>query len=87
MTKAEKIEQLTNELLENSIEHIKRNIKKSISSGAIDVDSWDEKVDFMILPKSIIIACLNEESDQYSAKSTCFEKRIKKEVKNISYYL
>jgi len=41
----------------------------------------------MILPKCIVIALLQNESRQYSGRGTSFEKRVKREVKNISYFL
>lgn len=41
----------------------------------------------MIIPRCIIMAILEHESQQYSAKGTSYEKRIKKEVKNIQYFI
>lgn len=41
----------------------------------------------MILPKCIVTALLQNESRQYEGKGTSFEKTVKREVKNITYFL
>jgi hypothetical protein len=41
----------------------------------------------MILPKCIVTAILQNESTQYEAKGTSFEKHVKKEAKNICSFL
>ena len=88
MNKKAKIKKLVNEMLRGSVKEIKDNlIDKALNSGCVDVDSWSETYDSMVLPKSILIATLLHEADQYSVKGTCFEKRVKKEVKNISLFL
>ena len=88
MNKKAKIKKIVNEMLRGSVKEIKDNlIDKALNSGCVDVDSWSETYDSMVLPKSILIATLLHEADQYSGKGTCFEKRVKKEVKNISLFL
>ena len=84
INKREKIKSLVLTMLEDSYDSMVRNIDKALDSGAIDVDGWDET---MILPKCILTAVLEQESTQYSAKGTSFEKEVKKEVKNIRYFL
>jgi hypothetical protein len=41
----------------------------------------------MIIPKCITTALLEQECTQWDASGTSFEKQIKKEVKNIRYFL
>lgn len=84
INKSEKIKSLVLTMLEGSYDSMVRNIDKVLDSGAIDVDDWDET---MILPKCILTAVLEQESIQYSAKGTSFEKEVKKEVKYIRYFL
>jgi len=74
-------------MLERSIPAMEDNLKKVLNSGAIDVDNWDENNNPMILPKTILIALLESEADQYKAKGTSFEKEINKGVKNLKYFI
>lgn len=72
------------------VEDHKQNIKsidKALNSGTIDIDSWDESVNPMILPRCIITAILSNASKKYLALGTSFEKVIKRESKNIEIYL
>ena len=87
MDKKKRIEEICNELLDNSIEAMRYQIKKSINSGALDINNWDENIDSMIIPKIIMIAVLKDEAEQYSAKGTSFEKQIKREVKNLINFI
>lgn len=82
-----KIHNLTEKLLNNSYIAMQQNIYKAINSGALDIESWDEENNFMIIPKIIVTAILENESTQYSSAGTCFEKQIKKEVKNLKHFL
>lgn len=85
--KEEKIKTLVKEMLKESHESMIKKIDKVLISGAIDIDNWDENIAPMILPKCIVTAILQNESKQYEAKGTSFEKEIKKEVNNIRYFL
>lgn len=85
--KKEIVSKLVNEILTDSLENMKKNISKAIDSGAIDIDSWDNNNHPMILPKIIVTALLERESEQYKGKDTCFEKEVKKGVKNLKYFL
>jgi len=82
-----KIKKLVKELLKESNKAMINNIDKVLNSGCLDVEDWNENNNPMILPKSILIALLEYEIEQYSSKGTCFEKQINKEVKNIKYFL
>jgi len=82
-----KIKQLVIEMLKESQEKALKNLDKVLDCGAIDAEAWDENNGRMLVPKAIVIALLKEEADQYSAKGTSFEKQIKKDVKNIGYFI
>ena len=86
-TKKEKIKELVKEMLIESHNKAMQNIDRVLNSGCIDIDSWDEKIAPMILPKAILTAILENEAIQYTAKGTIFDRKIKKEVKNIKYFL
>lgn len=86
-SKRDKIKALVVEMLNNSHEAMIKNIDKALNSGAIDIDSWQEDDRPMLLPKTIVTAILEDESTQYNGIGTSYEKSIKKEVKNIRYYL
>ena len=86
-TKRDKIKGLVVNLLNQSHEEMYFKIDAALNSGAIDIDSWQEDDSPMILPKIIITAILENESTQYQGKGTSFEKKIKKEVKNLRYFL
>lgn len=85
--KKEKVKLLVSDMLKESYESMISKIDKALNSGAIDIDNWDEKNSPMILPKCIVTALLEQESTQYTGSGTSFEKEIKKEVKNIKYFL
>jgi len=87
MNKKEEIKKLALSMLQQSFEAAKANVEKALSSGAIDIDSWDENSNPMLFPKSIVIAVLTEEANQQSAKGTSFEKQVKQDAKNIGYFL
>ena len=85
--KKEKIRQLVIDMLNDSREQMEKKADKILSSGAIDIDGWDENVNKMILPKCIITALLESEAHQFSGVGTSFEKQVKREVKNIRYFI
>jgi len=85
--KTNKVKELVIEMLNNSLSAMTEKIDVVFASGYIDIDCWDEKTDSMILPKSITMALLESESYQYSGRGTSFEKMVKKEVKNIRYFI
>jgi len=82
-----KIKALAKQMLKNSQREMEAKIDKALSSGALDIDDWDENNNSMILPKIIVKAILEDEADQYSAKGTCFEKEINEEVVNLKYFI
>lgn len=86
-SKKDKIKVLVADMLNQSHEDMTKQIDKALNSGAIDIDSWDENDKPMILPKCIVTAILENESTQYAGSGTSFQKQIKKEVKNIRYFL
>lgn len=82
-----KIKKLTLQLLKESYEAAKLKIDKALNSGAVDTTNWEEDNMPLIEPKSILIAILMDEADQYNAKGTSFEKKIKKQSNNIKLFL
>ena len=87
MDKKKRIEEICNEMLENSMEAMKDQIQKALHSGALDVDNWNENYNPMIIPKTIMIAVLKNEAEQYSGKGTSFEKQINRDVKNLINFI
>ena len=83
--KKAKLKRLASELLKDSQKAMKDKIDKAINSGSLDIDSWDERT--FILPKIIVAALLEDEAEQYKGKGTSFEKYVKKEIKNLRYFL
>jgi hypothetical protein len=86
-SKKEKIKELVKDMLIESHQKAIQNIDKVLNSGCIDIDDWDDKNAPMVLPKTILTAILENEARQYTARGTSFEKQMKKEVKNIRYFL
>ena len=85
--KKTKIKNLVKNMLIESHRKALENIDKAINSGVIDIDNWDEENAPMVLPKTILTAILENESVQYNGRGTVHEKRVKKEVKKIRYFL
>lgn len=85
--KKDRIRELVIDMLNDSHTAMIGKVGRVLKSGAIDIDSWDEEINPMIIPKCIITAILQNESHQYEGKGTSFEKQVKKEVKNINYFL
>jgi hypothetical protein len=86
-TKREQIKELVIDMLNESHKAMIRNVDKALDSGAVDIDGWDRSNSPMILPKCIIMAILQQESTQYDAWGTGIERRVRKEVRNIRYFL
>ena len=87
MEQKEKIKALVIELLNTSHEAMINKIDRALNCGALDIENWDEKTSPMILPKTIATAILESEATQYSARGTSFERRIKRDVKNLRYFI
>ena len=75
----EKIKELVRDMLIESHQKAMQNIDRVLDS--------DYKNKPMILPKCILTAILENEARQHTARGTSFEKQMKKEVRNISYFL
>ena len=85
--KKNKIRQIAIDMLKESQEAQLKLVEKALNSGALDIDAWDENDKPMILPKIIVTAVLQRESQQYEAKGTSYEKKVKKEVNNLKIFL
>ena len=86
-SKKQKIKGLVKDMLIESHKKALKNIDKALNSKCVDIDGWDEENAPMILPKCILTAILEDEARQYTARGTKYEKQMKKEVKNIRYFL
>lgn len=86
-TNKELIVNLVTEILNDSHRAMLKDLTKVINSGCIDIENWDRTNNSMVLPKIIATAILQNQSTQYEGKGTSFQKKIKKEVKNIRYFL
>lgn len=85
--KKELIKQLVLDMLNDSHEAMKKNIDKVLKSSSLDIDNWSMDNTPMVIPKCIVTAILQNESMQYEGKGTIHEQYVKKEVKNIRYFL
>lgn len=87
ITKETQIEKLCQKLLKDSMMRSKLKIKSAIRSGALDIDSWDEETDFMVMPKAIVTAILESESDQYDGGTSFIGSKIRKEANNLKRFI
>lgn len=85
--KKQEIKNLVSEMIEESRQAMLKKIDIVLNSGAIDVDQWEPDNAPMVLPKTIVTAILQHESEQRDGKGTSHERKIKKEVRNIRYWL
>jgi len=74
-------------MLKDSYASMLKKIDKALNSGAIDIENYDVNNAPMIIPKCIVIAILQDETEQYSAKGTAYEKLVRRESDNIYTYL
>lgn len=81
------IKKLTNQLLKEAITGIKKKIDKSLNCGALDVNSFDPENNPYVMPKTILIAAMESEADQWKGHNTSFDKEVKKGVKNLKYFI
>lgn len=87
MNKRQIIKSHVIDMLNDSREAMLKNLDRVLDSGAVDIDAYDPKVNGMIIPKCIVTALLEKESTQYNGSGTSFEKKVKKEVRNIRYFV
>ena len=85
--KKDQIKCLVVEMIGYSQKAMLEKLERVMNSGCIDIDGWDEKNAPMLLPKAIVTALLESESYQYSGKGTAYERKIKKDVRNIRYFI
>lgn len=78
---------LVTEILNDSHSAMLKDLTKVLDSGCVDIENWDRTNNPMVLPKIIATAILQHASTQCEGKGTSFQKKIKKEVKNIRYFL
>ena len=85
--KKAQIKKLAIQLLKESFEKAKKQVDRAINCGAIDIDAWSTDSSPMLVPRAIVTAILLDESTQYNARGTSFEKQMKKDVQAIGIYL
>jgi hypothetical protein len=85
--KKELIKSYVIEMLDFSKECMAKKLTTALNCGALDIKNWDKNNSPMIVPKIIVSALLESERTQYSAKGTSYERKIKKEVKNLIYFI
>jgi ribosomal protein L17 len=85
--KRKAIKVLADEMLKDSYKHMKEKIDKALDSGAVSVDDWDPNNAPMVVPKCIIAAVLEDEATQYTARGTGYERKIRKGINNIKYFI
>lgn len=85
--KKNQIKSLVKEMLNESNKTMINKIDNLLKSGCIDIEQWNQNNNSMVLPKCIVTALLQHESEQYSGKGTSFEKSNKKEINNIRYFI
>lgn len=81
------IKRLVKELLKKSHDDMISNIDKVLNSGCIDIDHYNQNHGPYVLPKIITTALLQQESTSWDGTGTGLEKIVKKEVKNIRYFI
>lgn len=86
-TKEKKIKALVKGMLKESYRKADQKIDKAIRSGALNIEDWTPDNAPMVLPKIILTAILEDEARQYTGRGTCYEKKVKKEVRNLRYFL
>lgn len=87
-TNKEKIRELVIDMLTELHQKAIQKVEKTLNSGAIDIDGWDEDNSPMLLPKAILTAILEDEARQYVIPNNHHLKRSwKEDVKNIKFFL
>lgn len=90
MTKKQKeraIKKIVKELLKEAHKDAILKIGKALKSGSVEVSGWSKDTKPYYLPKVITTAILQDVATTYDGEGTGFEKKIKKEVKNIRHFI
>lgn len=85
--KKAQIKKLVIEMLSESKDAMIKKLDTVLNSGSISIENWDQDNAPMILPKTIITALLESESKQYDGGRTSHARQIKKDVRNIRYFI
>lgn len=86
-SKKEEIKLLVKEMLLDSYEAMTKKVERAVNSGAFSLEDWEKNNAPMIIPKCIVAALLEQESQQYEGRGTGREKQIKKQIRNIRYFI
>ena len=75
------------ECLKYAVKEMQDNIDKAIKSGAIDIDGYDVVYPYR-LPKTIVCAVLEHQAAMHiDAVPKAYERKVRKCVRNIRYFL
>ena len=85
--KEARIKELCIKMLEESHRAMCGLVEKAMRSGAVDIEGWDPHDAPMITPACIVSAILQSESDQRNGAGTGYEKRMKKQIKNLRHFI
>lgn len=85
--KRDKLKSLVNDIFNDVHNDMLNKIDRVINSGSIPLSDWNEEDKPMVLPKCIVSAILEHESQLYAGHGTSFHKRNKKIIKNIQYFI
>lgn len=83
MTKKE-VRKKTRELIQYTSKWMRRDLEKVLSSGCINLNNWESNY---LLPKTIMLALHQEQMRNYDGRGTSYERKIKKEAKNIYLHI
>lgn len=74
-------------MIHEAAKHAQSRITETIKSGAINIDEYDLEHAPMVLPKTITAALLQAEIRPLLGTGTKYEKQVKKDIKNILYFI
>lgn len=74
-------------MIRESAAHAQSRVTEAIKSGAINIDDYDPVCAPMVLPKTITAALLQAEIRPLLGTGTKYEKQVKKDIKNLLYFL
>ena len=76
------------ECLKYAVKEMQDNIDKAIKSGAVNITGWEPDFAPYIMPKTIVCAVLEHEAARHiNTVPKAYERKVKKCVRNIRYFL
>lgn len=87
MDKKKYIKDLVSSHIDHVANDMKSQIDKALNCGALDIDSYDPKVNGMVIPKIILVTLLENSADNLRCKGSSIEEEIKSEVDNLKCFV